>query len=348
MQIRSRIAVWAMRAAIASSASIFPSVALAQSGSCSDILRSGVFDSYVSKHTDVYHEIVISRFLSSSFDDSKNVNLGVSGKSLGELVMGSGYSQSDFTKKQSSMRNEYTRDITHDQEWQLAVSTGDHEIISAWQGCMNNRKGLYARFESQPLSPREAILIIEFFGNPSDTTKLSQDVYLPDGFKAPMKSQVKKCLSRGAKLTSDVACQVNVHFSSAATSGSVVVQAPNGSANAYVAPRLVWKRVEKPFSARIDMGAKPNDSATIPFSFAVDPALINDGFTLKIDSVGSQFGVSFGGGHGGNCSGLQLRPTVFGVSGTYQANASSAVTLGCALVVTATLERERLELVRDQ
>lgn len=222
---------------------------------CSDVLKSGTFQTSQYRQNDYFQQIIISRFLSSSYQSSKSDTTGGFGIPLGEAVMGTAnYSQSDYDQKKSQLQSSYSNSVSSSRELDVAVASGDPTIVNAWRDCMKGAGGPSLRFDIQ--SPTEAFLKLEFFSAPGTETSLTTDINFPSGFEIVSGAE---CLKSGRKIKAGAACEVALKAPSASATAIVSANTEHGSPRAYLPARMRWVREVKPyrFASNCNLGTEP-------------------------------------------------------------------------------------------
>ena len=230
-----------------SAACVAASPAMAQQG-CSDILRDGTFQSSNYRENSFFKQIIYSRFLSSSFQQSKrDQSLGF-GVPVGEIVLGGNYTEAQFNQKKQDVRRELSNQVVASNEVHTALASGDPTIVNAWTQCMAQAGGQLAlRFEA--VSPTEAFGEIAWYPGRAgeftgvETTVLDEDIYLIEGVTIV---QGSACIKAG-RVISRNACRFTVKLPDARTTIAVAVNAQHGSAKAYLPPRLKFVRDVAPY-----------------------------------------------------------------------------------------------------
>lgn len=213
---------------------------------CNDVLRDGVFNYNTYRDDSYFNQIVWSRFLRTNFESSKTDRGGGFGVPIGEIVLGANYTEEQYNKKREQIQREYFNQITASREIDVALMSGDEEVLRAWSGCMASRGGgLTARFE--PLSPLDVNMVIEYFseGN-KHSVRLERDVVLPPGIEV---RQNPHCLRRGRRIERGDNCVAVLRLASALTTIPVAVD-PVGSdtATAWLPARIQLSREQRPYS----------------------------------------------------------------------------------------------------
>ncbi|WP_442579603.1 hypothetical protein ACSBOB_29635 [Mesorhizobium sp. ASY16-5R] len=212
---------------------------------CGDVLREGTFQTSQYRENNYFQQIIRSRFAKATYDEAKSDTSGGFGIPLGEIVIGGDFSQSDFEKKQQSIRDELDVDVISRQEIDVALSSGDPEIVRAWRECMRGRNGLTARFEV--FSAKEVVLKVEWLGFAGvPATEILSNLMLPEGVTGDV-----GCLAQGAQLDRDIACDVVLQLPDAFTTMVVAVRTKNGATTAYLPKRIKLSKEVIPY----DFGA---------------------------------------------------------------------------------------------
>lgn len=219
--------------------------ALAQD-QCNDVLKDGVFNYNTYRDDSYFNQIVWSRFLRSTFQSSKTDRSGGFGVPIGEIVLGGNYTEEQYNKKREQIEQEYFNQITASREIDVALMSGDEEVLRAWSGCMAERGGgLTVRFE--PLSPLDVNMIMEYFseGN-KHSVRLETGVVLPAGVEV---RQNQHCLRKGRRIEQGENCVAVLRLPSALTTIPVAVD-PVGSdtATAWLPARIQLSREQRPYA----------------------------------------------------------------------------------------------------
>jgi hypothetical protein len=210
---------------------------------CRDILQNGTFQWSEYKENNYFQQIIYSRFLSSTYEQSKKDKALGFGVPVGEIVLGGDYSEAQFEQKKAQLRKENFQQITRTQEVYAAVSSGDERIVGAWRDCMNSRGGLSLRFE--PVSPTEVFATLEWFPAGGVTqTNLEEDISLTNGATF---AQGATCFKKDRPIVASRPCQATITLPSALTTLAMTVNAVNGSARAFLPPRIRLKRDTQPY-----------------------------------------------------------------------------------------------------
>lgn len=215
---------------------------------CSDVLRNGTFQNAKYRENNFFQQIIWSRFLSSSYEESKtNRDLGF-GIPIGEIVMGGNYDEAQFNQKKQDVQREMSNTLTSYSEIDAALTSGDRVIVENWTQCMNQRGGkLLLRFEA--VTATELFARLEWRPGIAGTetgvakTKLTQSVTIPSGIKV---ISGEKCFKKGASI-GPAGCEATLQTESATTVVTLSVNAKHGSTRASAAPRIKMEREVRPF-----------------------------------------------------------------------------------------------------
>ncbi|MEP9359768.1 hypothetical protein [Sphingomonas sp. KR3-1] len=319
-------------------ATLFIQPAYAQD-QCKDILESGVFNSVDTSSRSEYQEIIISRFLSSTYEGSKRSGSGIGVKSLGELVMGSGYTENEYNQKKAMLRQSYARTLTRTEEWSLATRTADKDIVAAWQGCMGGKSGLFARFETQPGDGQNVTLVLTVNGAMGlNQVELSADTTIPATAQILSQSQYAKCLSKGAVITATAPCRVALQLP-AATPLKLIVSTPQGDAEAYIGKRLRWNFEKKPFRVTREQTLKPNSTSWESGVVTLADADVAAGFTLTPGSIQIIGPDQYYGSGDGRCDHFTQTPGATEIGYRYRIYSTDNASTSCRLTIIATMEK---------
>lgn len=314
--------------------------------SCGDILKSGAFDSVDMSSRSEYQEIIISRFLSSTYEGSRRTDSGIGGKSIGEMVMGNAYTKNEYDQKKALLRQSYDRTLTQTEEWSLATRTANSRIVGAWESCMNTSSGLLARFETRPGDGRNATLVLSFkpaVGVTSAT--IAGDTTLPAGVQVVSQNQFNRCLKDGAVITASAPCRVALTVQ-ASQPVSMVISTQQGDAEAYMGKRLRWNYTRKPFRETRDRTLAPNQSSTESGVIAIPLEEVNAGFSFSPGSIEISGPHRYYGSGDGRCTNLRQTPRATEIQYNYLIISTDNMSTSCRLIVTAAIEKG--EFVPDE
>lgn len=313
---------------------------------CGDILKNGVFDTLDTSSRSEYQEIIISRFLASTYEGSKRSDSGINGKSIGEMVMGGAYSRSEFDQKKSMIKQSYDRTLTQIEEWNLATRTANGAIISAWEKCVDGRSGLFARFETQPGDGRNVTLVLTVSGAMGiNDVILASDTTIPSEAQVLSQNQYNKCLKAGAKITHSAPCRIALQMP-ASKPLKMIISAVAGDAEAYLGKRLRWKQSRKPFTHVIDYTLGPNQFSGQSGLIQFPAADIEAGFTFATGSVEFTGPTRYYGSGDGYCRNFKTKPSATSIAWTLDVYSTDNMSTACRVVLQAALEKG--EFVPDE
>ena len=217
---------------------------LNDSDRCKDILSQGTFQTSRYRENNYFLQIIDSRFLSSTYAQSKtDKSLGF-GVPVGEIVLGGNYDESQFDQKKEAIRKTNFNMIETSREIDVALASGDKNIVDAWSSCIKdvNKGGISLRFV--PFSAKEVVATVEWFAAAGvNQTRLRQTIPLPRGASF---RQGANCFRRGQILTNGVPCKAVIIFPHATTTMLAIADTPNDSIEAYLAPRTKLQRFTQP------------------------------------------------------------------------------------------------------
>lgn len=212
---------------------------------CADILRNGTIKLENYSENSYVRQVIIRRFLSSSYESSKTDMSASATVPVGEIIMGGKYARSDYDRKKRSLQNYFSSDMTQAREIDVAISSGDETIVGAWQDCMRNRnQALLVHIEQQ--GAKRAEVTIEFAGGGGMSgTKLRTAVRLPPGVTVESGGGYFR---RGARFEARTPRKIILTMADALTPVSVNVDTNAGNAVAYLPPRLKFSRLTRPLA----------------------------------------------------------------------------------------------------
>lgn len=215
---------------------------------CSDVLRDGTFQTSSYRENSYFQQIIWSRFLSSSFQQSKTDRALGFGVPVGEIVLGGDYNEATFNQKKADIRREMSSTVTAANEIDVALASGDQAIVGAWSQCMSQRGG-YVSLRMTPISATQAFAAISWSPGLAgshtgvEATTLEEDFQLPEGMTFSAGAQ---CFRAGRVLRANP-CRATINLPSAKSDLALSVNAEHGSAEAYLPPRMVLIRETRPF-----------------------------------------------------------------------------------------------------
>jgi hypothetical protein len=224
---------------------------------CADILRDGTIQLGNYSENSYVRQILIRRFLNSSFETSKTDMSASATVPVGEIIMGGKYSSSDYNRKKRLLQSYFSSDMTETREIDVAISSGDETIVGAWSECMKkHNQPLLVRIEQQ--GAKRAEVTIEYAGGGgSGSTRLLRDVKLPTGITIESGGEHFR---RGARFVARTPRKIVLRMSNAITPVSVNVSTNAGDAVAYLPPRLKFSRLNRPLAIEKLRTAKRKDN----------------------------------------------------------------------------------------
>ncbi len=219
-----------------------PKEAAAQDA-CGDVLRSGTLQSANIWRRDFFSQVVAARFASSTYEQSRdNRELGF-GIPLGEYFLSGNYSQNQFEERARQFRSALNLSQISSNELSVALASGDPIIVNAWRECMNNKRGMSARFTV--VNSREAVLTIEYFGfGGINTASLTEDIRFPQGVTIRSGQQ---SLRANTRYESGVSRDITLDLPNGSLSFSATVNSNRGSSRAFLPRRLRLVEETRPF-----------------------------------------------------------------------------------------------------
>jgi hypothetical protein len=218
-------------------------IVAAGSDQCRDILKEGVFQHRNYRENAFFQQIIYSRFLSSTYQQSKSDKGFGFGVPIGEMLIGGDYSEQAFDEKKADIQRTYSNSTTTLREVDVALTTGDEQVVSAWSNCMRDKGGLSLRFEA--VTPTQIFATLEWFaahGIPE--TVLNEGLALPPGAKI---DGGHECLRKGKRLVASNPCQATITLPNATIPWAATINSRNGSARAYLPPRIMLHREVRAF-----------------------------------------------------------------------------------------------------
>lgn len=212
---------------------------LAQADRCMEVLRNGTLQNFDLSQTAYFQQVLATRFSSMTYEESKKERAAGLDIPIGEKVMGSAnYSDSQFRKKQSQIRNQLDLSTTSSSALDVAVTRGDPTIIAAWSKCIDQSDvgGLELRFLVR--SPTEATATLNWKAGKSTVyeTKLLEDVLLPDRVRVRANAS---CLKAGRVLRHNRPCTAILKLPSATETIFTMATSTEGESNqAYLPARM--------------------------------------------------------------------------------------------------------------
>jgi hypothetical protein len=302
---------------------------------CSDILKNGAFDSVDISSRSEYQEIIVSRFLASTYEASKRSDSGINGKSIGEMVIGGAYSNREFEQKKAMLKQSYDRTLTQTEEWNLASRTGNDKIVEGWGKCVDSRSGLFAHFETNPGDGSNVTLVLSVKGAMGkNEVFLASDTAIPSGVQILSRSKYDQCLKKGAKIEASAPCLIDLQ-APASQSIKIIISSPEGDAEAYLGKRLRWKPSRKPFTQIIDYTLPPNQSSQQSGLIQIPAEDVVAGFTLAPGSIEFTGPTRYYGSGDGWCRSFRSNPSATSIAWTMDVRSTDNMSTSCRVVLQA-------------
>lgn len=312
---------------------------------CGDILQDGAFNTLDWQSRTEYREIVLQRFLSSTYEESKRSRSGIGLQAIGEMIMGSAYTEAQFDQRKKNLAQSYDHLRTSVDDWSHAIRTGNPDIIKAWESCMLNQNGLLARFETQPGNGSAVTLVLRYNGAYNvDKATITYDTVIPEGAKVLSPSQFQNCLAKGAQIASGE-CRVDMQLSASKPIG-MTISTDRGDRTPRLGRRLRWDLSEKSFT---ETKTGWNTSGGIIYEAGevkLSSEDITSGYKIlphKITPVGPLLKT---GKTDGWCKDLELTPTSTSVIYKYRISRTDNRHTQCDLIITVGIEKS--EFVPDE
>ncbi|WP_242116814.1 hypothetical protein [Sphingomonas lacusdianchii] len=218
-------------------ACLYAATAKAEPDQCKDVLRNGTFRYEEYKSNSYFQQILYSRFLESTFENSKtDTSLGI-GVPIGKAVMGSlNYGKDEYEAMRRSVERTNFQKIERINELSTMLYSGDQGILDAWSECIKKfGGGVSVRFD--PLTYNTVRLVVEYLSQGvQHKAKLSAPIII--GNIDPKRTTNPYCLKKGAIITAGSPCRTTITLPDAWTTLSVDVNAIQGSASAFLPSRI--------------------------------------------------------------------------------------------------------------
>jgi hypothetical protein len=208
---------------------------------CKDVLSNGTLKKTDWKSKDYLKMILLERFMKKSSDDvKKDVDFG--GNAYDQMF-GGYYDESNHEIHQKELRQSLDYSRVENHELDVALASGDPEILSAWSTCMETRKTLKMHFSN--IGARVATLEIKWKAGEPAVPALIEGVSAKTtdaNGKAANFALPRVCVYKGATLIPGNACSLTVTLPAATTDLLVVVNSKQFSepATAYLPQRMKW------------------------------------------------------------------------------------------------------------
>ncbi len=211
---------------------------------CGDVLANGTFKWAKVKDNSYFQQIVWSRFLRSTYQSSKTDKDAGFGVPIGEIVLGGNYTEEQYKAKKDQIEEEYFNQINSSREIDVAMSSGDEEVLKAWSQCMSNRGGLALSLEV--VSPTKAFLTIQYYPQGTrNSDKLDSNIKMPEGVQV---TDGAKYLRKGALIVAGNPRTAVLTFPDASTTAEFVVNGKESSDKVWLPARLKRMRQTKSYN----------------------------------------------------------------------------------------------------
>lgn len=229
-----------------------PTAAFADQSQCSDVLMEGTRSRQLYRDKVLYRQLADLHFAYVGYEQSKK-DTSLSGNvPIGKIVIGGEYNENQYNAKRERILQNQVWDTQYTRSIDVLLSTGDNAILQAWSRCMRDRNGgLSIRFDK--VTGKTAVAVIEWFGSVGiNKTSLTRDWSPPAGVTV---RTGRECLLRDfngqrQEFTANKpgGCAVEFQFDSARTPLTMVLNSENGSASAYLPPRIFVREDERPYA----------------------------------------------------------------------------------------------------
>ena len=212
-------------------------------GQCAEILRNGTLKYSSFKDNSYYQQIIWSRFIKSTYESSRrNTDAGFT-VPVGEIVLGANYSEAQYNVKKQQLQSEYFNQISSAREIDVALTSGDEEIIDAWSRCMDRSGGLSLRFE--PVTATDVAMVLEYRNQGTrNRDRLAQNINLPAGVQV---TNGAHCLRRNTWITAGKPCIATLKFQTAMQTALIAADAQESAAQAWLPARIQLAREVQPY-----------------------------------------------------------------------------------------------------
>ncbi len=284
---------------IAISLGFFTQYAQAQGADCSAVLKQGVFQTSRYRDNSYFQQIIYSRFLQSTYQSSKEDRDAGFGVPVGEIVLGGSYSESDYKARKQQIEREYFSQITRNRDVDVALASGDPEVLGAWKECIRQKGGgLTVRFDAS--TGTDIIGYIEWMSEGiSATTRLTESAILPTGFRLAAGAS---CLKKGKVLHSGNPCQFRIIADNPKKSLPFTINSTRKGASAFLPARIVRVRDVKiyPTTAEDTLNTYAFRQTLTPTrTLSLTEQDIKDGWLFDASTARARLYVIYGGGMNG-------------------------------------------------
>lgn len=323
--------------------------AAAQVNDCNSVLQNGTFKYSQFSSNSFFQQIIYSRFIESTYASSKSDRgIGID-IPIGEAVIGHGnYSEAEYNAKKASIQDEHFSKITSVNYTSSMISSGDGDILKAWNACIaQNAGGLTVRII--PLTATKVLVDLRWL--PQGTryrTRLASDVKL-DGVNSLADVSEPACFRRKTWITQGRGCQSSVTLKDAWTPLVITVNATDGSAYAFAPARITLKNERAPLSVpnyTVEL-KRQGERTEAERSYQLPGDLRLAGWVIDPASVRGAVAKTFDNGRSGTnyCAGPKTRPQLYTIAYTFnsrsQKSGGDGWTIGCRMTVQGEMMRGR-------
>jgi hypothetical protein len=211
---------------------------------CKDVLTNQVFDRSLSVSDTTFWETYASS--TDKLDASEKTS--DSGATFGIGDIGFGLTSKDATKISNHIKQDIKDDKFYHNTSSVLLLSGQTNILSAWQTCMQNQGGgITTYFTSIEGRPTVVELHIDYKHNTrgfdGGALKIASDVVVNQSLGIPIEH--KDCISKGKTLNPGESCIAKLQMVSAWSSDDFLITFTDGRRNidfsAYLAPRAVLR-----------------------------------------------------------------------------------------------------------
>jgi hypothetical protein len=206
---------------------------------CKDILVNGTL-AKDQRSNKLFYQYWLSARYNELSDEEKRKNVAASANiPFGDIVLGGSFNETDYRRYLREVSSSVDLSLVYNNQSSVLLSSGDPEIVGAWQDCMSRGRGLSVTFS--PQSPRTVFLEIEWFAYPvapgvSNQTQLVSNVVInKPGVKVTAGNE---CLEKDHVYSDRLTCTAQLEFDKGNTDLAVVVNTLHGSQSAYLPPRI--------------------------------------------------------------------------------------------------------------
>lgn len=311
-------------------------------GSCADILKGGAFQTAQYRDDSYFQQIIWSRFLRYSDQQSSTDRSGGFGIPVGEIVVGGNASDSQYKSKRESIKSEYFNQITASRELDVALASGDPAIIDAWSTCMaRSSGGLTMRFE--PATPTTVSLHLQYFPQGTrNKVKLKEKVALPAGAQV---MSGDACLKKNKQIVAGNICRATIKLRSPLDYALVAVNADHSSAEAFLPARVILARQVKDLTGPTFETWAFRETKTPSESVRLSDADKALGWRLDTSSVSIRLDTIYKLYWNNHCVNEWSRPSEFGYEYGHTAIAQGSgkgrnSSIGCRMSASAVARRD--------